>query len=94
MNQYSEFKALHTAKEPLILGNVWNVQSAKALENAGYNWNAGAGYHTARNLTEAFLDNLESLCEGARLELSEEELSLLDEWIGYFPDEPATAAGD
>ncbi|MBV8325236.1 isocitrate lyase/phosphoenolpyruvate mutase family protein [Chryseobacterium sp.] len=30
------FKKLHQGKEPLLLGNVWNVQSAKALEKSGY----------------------------------------------------------
>lgn len=30
------FKELHHNEEPLLLGNVWNVQSAEIYENAGY----------------------------------------------------------
>ncbi|WP_347219468.1 isocitrate lyase/phosphoenolpyruvate mutase family protein [Chryseobacterium sp.] len=30
------FKNLHHEEEPLLLGNVWNVQSAKGYENSGY----------------------------------------------------------
>ncbi len=58
-----------------------------SLENAGYNWHARLDYHTRDNLTETFLDNVEALCEGARLELSDEELMLLEEWISDTPIE-------
>ncbi|SDI26825.1 isocitrate lyase/PEP mutase family protein [Chryseobacterium jejuense] len=30
------FKSLHQEEEPLLLGNVWNAQSAKVHENLGY----------------------------------------------------------
>ncbi|MGE8434781.1 isocitrate lyase/PEP mutase family protein [Chryseobacterium joostei] len=30
------FKSLHQEEEPLLLGNVWNVQSAKVYEKSGY----------------------------------------------------------
>lgn len=30
------FKSLHQEEEPLLLGNVWNVQSAKVFEKEGY----------------------------------------------------------
>ncbi|MGE8553161.1 MAG: isocitrate lyase/PEP mutase family protein [Chryseobacterium jejuense] len=30
------FKSLHQEEEPLLLGNVWNAQSAKVYENLGY----------------------------------------------------------
>ena len=63
-----------------------------SLENAGYNWHAGPDYHTGDNLTDTFLDNLEALCEGARLELSDEELGMLEEWISDTPFEPESAA--
>ena len=59
-----------------------------SLENAGYNWHAGPDYHSADNLTDTFLDNLEALCEGARLELTDEELGMLEEWISDTPFEP------
>ena len=63
-----------------------------SLENAGYNWHAGPDYHTGDNLTDTFLDNLEALCEGARLELSDEELGMLEEWISDTPFEPEAPA--
>ncbi len=66
-----------------------------SLENAGYNWHAGPDYHSADNLTDTFLDNLEALCEGARLELTDEELGMLEEWISDTPfegDEASEAA--
>ena len=59
-----------------------------SLENAGYNWHAGADYHSADNLTDTFLDNLEALCEGARLELSDDELALLEEWVSDTSVDP------
>jgi 2-methylisocitrate lyase-like PEP mutase family enzyme len=31
-NSFEQFKALHAREEPLLLGNAWNVQSAKVLE--------------------------------------------------------------
>lgn len=66
-----------------------------SLENADYNWHAGPDFHTAENLTDTFLDSLEALCEGARLELSDDELGMLEDWVSnslYEPDaaeEPA-----
>ena len=63
-----------------------------SLENAGYNWQAGPDYHTSDNLTDTFLDNVEALCEGARLELSDEELALLEEWICDTQPEPEPEA--
>jgi 2-methylisocitrate lyase-like PEP mutase family enzyme len=35
MNYYETFKALHKNDSPLLLGNCWDVQSAKILEAAG-----------------------------------------------------------
>ena len=34
-NRYEEFLKLHHASEPLLIGNVWNVQSAKVFEQGG-----------------------------------------------------------
>src|SRR6187551_164728 len=31
-NQFETFNALHHQSEPLLIGNVWNVQSAKVFE--------------------------------------------------------------
>ena len=36
MINYTVFKKLHQNDHPFLLGNVWNVQSAKAFEKAGY----------------------------------------------------------
>lgn len=36
MASYLKFKALHNQTQPLIIGNVWNVQSAKAFEKLGF----------------------------------------------------------
>ena len=68
-----------------------------SLENAGYNWHAGSDYHTSDALTDTFLDNVEALCEGARLELSDDELTLLEEWISdaqIMPESAGEEAGD
>lgn len=34
--KYTEFKALHAQKTPLLLGNVWDAHSAKLAEKAGF----------------------------------------------------------
>lgn len=36
MNRYQEFKNLHKQKTPLLLGNVWDVPSAKVMEELGF----------------------------------------------------------
>ncbi|AYL98127.1 isocitrate lyase/PEP mutase family protein [Mucilaginibacter celer] len=36
MNQFEKFKQLHQQSSPLLLGNIWDVQSAKIFEAAGY----------------------------------------------------------
>ena len=36
MTQYQKFYDLHQQLEPFYIGNVWNVQSAKILENQNY----------------------------------------------------------
>ncbi len=36
INQVQKFRELHKAEQPLLLGNVWNVQSAKIYEKLGY----------------------------------------------------------
>lgn len=36
MNNFQKFKALHTQKNPLHIGNVWDVNSTIMLENNGY----------------------------------------------------------
>lgn len=39
-NKFKEFQSLHHQEDPLLIGNVWNVESAKAFEQKG--WNAVA----------------------------------------------------
>ncbi len=51
------------------------------LENEAYDWHAKAEEHTPMGLAVAFRDNIETLCENARLELSDDEFDLLDDWI-------------
>lgn len=36
MTKIEEFKNLHRKEQPLLIGNVWNVQSAKVYEDLGY----------------------------------------------------------
>ena len=36
ISQFQKFKELHHQPEPLLLGNIWNSQSAKVLEKSGY----------------------------------------------------------
>jgi 2-methylisocitrate lyase-like PEP mutase family enzyme len=36
MSKYIKFKALHTQTKPLIIGNVWNVQSAKVYKKLNF----------------------------------------------------------
>jgi 2-methylisocitrate lyase-like PEP mutase family enzyme len=36
MSKYIKFKALHNQTKPLIIGNVWNVQSAKVFEKLNF----------------------------------------------------------
>ncbi len=51
------------------------------LGNTDYDWHAPADAHASERLAETFRDNIEALCEGARLELSDDELNLLHDWI-------------
>jgi 2-methylisocitrate lyase-like PEP mutase family enzyme len=36
LSQYQKFNELHNQDEPLLLGNVWNAQSAKISEKLGF----------------------------------------------------------
>lgn len=36
MNQFEKFNSLHQQSSPLLLGNIWDVQSAKIFQAAGY----------------------------------------------------------
>lgn len=50
MTNIQIFKELHAGENPLLLGNVWNVQSAKAYENLGYKALATSSSATAHSL--------------------------------------------
>lgn len=58
MSHYETFTRLHQASTPLLLGNCWDVQSAKTLEAAGYSaigfsshaLSAALGYEDGENL--------------------------------------------
>ncbi|KIC64050.1 isocitrate lyase/PEP mutase family protein [Chryseobacterium taiwanense] len=59
MTHIQTFKELHTNEEPLLLGNVWNPQSAKVYEKLGYKALATSssavahslGYEDGENMT-------------------------------------------
>ena len=36
MNQYEIFAALHQAENPVIIGNIWDVESARLLAESGF----------------------------------------------------------
>jgi 2-methylisocitrate lyase-like PEP mutase family enzyme len=48
--KFQEFKDLHYTETPLLLGNVWNVQSAKVLEKLGYKALGTSSYAVAETL--------------------------------------------
>jgi 2-methylisocitrate lyase-like PEP mutase family enzyme len=50
MNQYENFVELHYGKEPLLIGNVWDVVSAKAFERKGFKAIATSSAALARTM--------------------------------------------
>ena len=46
---YSKFKTLHQQESPLVLGNIWDAQSAKLAEEAGFKA-LGSSSHAMANL--------------------------------------------
>lgn len=50
ISQFQKFKELHNQAEPLLLGNVWNVQSAKVLEKLGYSALGTSSHAVAESL--------------------------------------------
>ncbi|RKR09284.1 2-methylisocitrate lyase-like PEP mutase family enzyme [Flavobacterium sp. 90] len=49
-NDFQKFKELHDQQEPLLIGNVWNVQSAKKLEELGFKALGTSSYAIAETL--------------------------------------------
>ena len=49
-NHFKRFKELHYQSEPLLIGNVWNVQSAKKMEKAGCKAIGTSSYAIAETL--------------------------------------------
>ena len=49
-NHFKKFKELHNQSEPLLIGNVWNVQSAKKMENLGFTTIGTSSYAIAETL--------------------------------------------
>ena len=47
-NALTKFKSLHKTTEPLLLANVWDANSAKIAENAGYKA-LGSSSHAVAN---------------------------------------------
>jgi len=56
-NKFDRFLALHQKEEPLLLGNVWNVQSAKIFERQKFQ--AVATSSAAIAATLGYTDNQE-----------------------------------
>lgn len=50
MNQYEKFLQLHHGDEPLLIGNVWDVTSAKAFERNGFSAIATSSSAVARTM--------------------------------------------
>lgn len=50
ISQVQKFKDLHHQNEPLLLGNVWDAQSAKVLETSGYKALGTSSYAVAEML--------------------------------------------
>lgn len=49
-NHFQKFKELHDQQEPLLIGNVWNVQSAKKMEDLGFKALGTSSYAIAETL--------------------------------------------
>jgi 2-methylisocitrate lyase-like PEP mutase family enzyme len=49
-NYFKKFKELHHQSEPLLIGNVWNVQSAKKMETGGFKAIGTSSYAIAETL--------------------------------------------
>lgn len=49
-NHFQKLKQLHHQSEPLLIGNVWNVQSAKKLENLNFKALGTSSYAIAETL--------------------------------------------
>ncbi|WP_268849333.1 isocitrate lyase/PEP mutase family protein [Flavobacterium aestivum] len=49
-NHFQKFKELHYQQEPLLIGNVWNVQSAKKMEDLDFKAIATSSYAVAETL--------------------------------------------
>lgn len=49
-NNFQKFKELHALSEPLLIGNVWNVQSARKLEELGFKAIGTSSYAIAETL--------------------------------------------
>ncbi len=50
MSKISDFRKLHAAEEPFILGNVWDAKSAQLAEKAGFKAVGISGHAIAENL--------------------------------------------
>ncbi|WP_316632439.1 isocitrate lyase/phosphoenolpyruvate mutase family protein [uncultured Flavobacterium sp.] len=49
-NQFQKFKELHYQSEPLLIGNVWNAQSTKKMEDLGFKAIGTSSYAIAETL--------------------------------------------
>jgi 2-methylisocitrate lyase-like PEP mutase family enzyme len=49
-NNFQKFKELHDQPQPLLIGNVWNVPSAKKMEDLGFKAIGTSSYAIAETL--------------------------------------------
>ncbi|WP_292011178.1 isocitrate lyase/phosphoenolpyruvate mutase family protein [Chryseobacterium sp.] len=95
MTDIQRFKRLHVENTPLLLGNVWNVQSAKIYEKAGYKALATSssavaeslGYDDGENMSfEEYFHIIKRITESVSIPLTVD----LEGGYGNTPDEITT----
>ncbi|WP_419868030.1 isocitrate lyase/PEP mutase family protein [Chryseobacterium sp. CT-SW4] len=94
MTGIQNFKKLHSQSTPLLLGNVWNVQSARIYERSGYKALATSssavahslGYEDGENMTfEEYFYIIKRIAESVSIPLTVD----LEGGYGNTPDEVA-----
>ena len=94
MSKYEDFARLHVAGQPLVLFNIWDAGSAKAVAKAGASAIATGSASVA--MANGFGDGqelpLELALENARRIASAIDLPVTVDFEGAYSDDPATGA--
>jgi 2-methylisocitrate lyase-like PEP mutase family enzyme len=94
MSKYEDFARLHFAGQPLVLFNIWDAGSAKAVAKAGASAIATGSASVA--MANGFGDGqelpLEFALENARRIASAIDLPVTVDFEGAYSDDPATGA--